>query len=372
MLYSFTGAAISGTQLIDGANPTTRLLQTSDGTLYSTTSAGGLSKGGTLFKINPDGTGYTQLHSFNGTTLPGTTLVDGLSPTATDIVQASNGAILGTTLTGGASGYGIIYNYSPATATYTVQHSFGGSTQPVLYSYANGLVEGSDGGFYGSASTTTTNIDSYYRLSPDATTLSTIYANTSSTGPVEVFGSLLLASDGNLYGASSAGGSNGLGLVERLGQDGSGFSVLHQFTGGALSGTTQTDGASAVGGLLQGSDGNFYGTTYAGGSTGGGTIYNLTPTPALAAPIVIAPPASIVAGFLFPLTFTVSNAYSATMESCFASVTSSTGVYTLLDAVVGSPTSSTIPLTAPATPGTYTLSLTCGGTESNSTTLTVQ
>jgi uncharacterized repeat protein (TIGR03803 family) len=75
--------------------------------------------------------------------------------------------------------------------------------------------------------------------------------------------------DGNLYGTTYAGGMTGSGTVFRITTSGS-LTNLHSFSG--------LDGANPWASLLLGSDGNFYGTTYKGGSTMNGTIFRITPT----------------------------------------------------------------------------------------------
>src|SRR5580698_3591512 len=71
--------------------------------------------------------------------------------------------------------------------------------------------------------------------------------------------SLTLGSDNALYGVTTAGGSTGSGIIFKINQDGSGFSVLHNFLGGL------SDGNAPAGALVQGKDGALYGTTITGG-----------------------------------------------------------------------------------------------------------
>jgi len=86
------------------------------------------------------------------------------------------------------------------------------------------------------------------------------------------YAGLLLAADGNFYGASSQGGAYGYGTVFKITPAGA-LTTLHSFDG--------TDGASPYAGLIQATDGNFYGTTYAGGTQNIGTIYVITQAGAL-------------------------------------------------------------------------------------------
>lgn len=84
------------------------------------------------------------------------------------------------------------------------------------------------------------------------------------------WGSLIQASDGNLYGVTSSGGPSDHGVVFKITPDGT-ESVLYAFAGGTV------DGAHPQGGLVQASDGNFYGVTTSGGATGDGVVYKITP-----------------------------------------------------------------------------------------------
>src|SRR5712692_9665142 len=82
---------------------------------------------------------------------------------------------------------------------------------------------------------------------------------------------LLLGFDGMLYGTTRFGGLGHRGTVFQMAPDGSGFAVLHSFTGGTA------DGERPVAGLIQGPDGTLYGTTELGGSSSAGTIFQLAP-----------------------------------------------------------------------------------------------
>jgi uncharacterized repeat protein (TIGR03803 family) len=175
---------------------------------------------------------------------------------------------------------------------------------------------------------------------------------------------LVQGSDGSFYGTTYNGGSTGYGTVFSITSTGA-FSLLHSFS------NATTDGEYTSGGLIQGSDGNFYGTTYIGGANNYGTIFQLTSTPALAAPVTLTVPAGVTHGTTFTLGYAVSNAYSTTLKTCFATNTAgdTTG---WTGPITGAPTAQNLTLTAPATAGTYTYALTCGGMQSGFATLTVQ
>jgi uncharacterized repeat protein (TIGR03803 family) len=90
---------------------------------------------------------------------------------------------------------------------------------------------------------------------------------------INPIGALVQGPNGNLYGATTAGGTGGKGTIFEISTDGSVYKVLHDFGDG----TVPNDGAIPNGGLILGQDGNLYGTTYEGGSAGLGTIFRITP-----------------------------------------------------------------------------------------------
>jgi uncharacterized repeat protein (TIGR03803 family) len=270
-LYSFTGGN-------DGANPVGGLVQGSDGNFYGTTQFGGntnLNFGygyGTVFKISTNGA-LTTLYSFSGGN-------DGAGPNG--LVQASDGNFYGTTQYGGTNGNGTVFKMS-ATGAYISLYSFTGGNDG---GNPNGLVQGSDGNFYG----TTYNGGRYgnasyrygtaFKISSNGA-LTTLYAFgtvTNANGyPVDgeyPIAGLAQGSDGNFYGTTFEGGTNGgCGTVFQISTNGV-FTSLYSFSG--------NDGESPRAGLVQGGDGNFYGTTY--GSEGGiGTVFRLTIVPAFQA-----------------------------------------------------------------------------------------
>ena len=132
VLYSFAGGT-------DGAHPA-GLVMDASGNLYGTTSGGGTSGLGTVFKITPTST-ESMLHSFYYSPRERT---DGALP-ASRLVLGAGGNLYGTTVVGGASGHGTVFKITPA-GTESVLYSFAGGTDgagPV------GLVLGADGNLYG-------------------------------------------------------------------------------------------------------------------------------------------------------------------------------------------------------------------------------
>jgi uncharacterized repeat protein (TIGR03803 family) len=243
-----------------GSDPYTGVIQGNDGNFYGTTGAGGSQDRGTVFELTPSGT-ETVLHVF-----PETTTTDGQEPYA-GVIQGSDGNFYGTTYFGGSSGNGVVFEVTPD-GTETVLHSFAGGSGDGANPYA-GLIQGSDGNFYG----TTYNGGSYglgtvYRITPGGTeTVLYSFVGGSGDGAYPEAG-LTLGSDGNLYGATYEGGPGGLGAVFRL-TPGGNESILHFFAGGS------SDGANPTATLVPGTDGNLYGSTAAGGSSGDGTFFKV-------------------------------------------------------------------------------------------------
>ena len=136
---------------------------------------------------------------------------------------------------------------------------------------AAGVIQANDGNFYGTAINYFENSDGMvFELTPEGN-LTRLHSFAS--GPTDgAFpqGSLLLGSDGNVYGTTADGGLNNFGTVFKVTPDGV-ETVLHNFGG------SPADGAAPNYGVVQGADGNLYGTTSNGGTKGYGTVFKLTP-----------------------------------------------------------------------------------------------
>jgi uncharacterized repeat protein (TIGR03803 family) len=230
--------------------------------VYGTTWGGGTGTGGlgTVFKLTTDGSTFTLLHSFAGGS-------DGTYPAAS-LIQGADGALYGTTYQGG-TGYGTVFKLNPAGGSVTLLHSFAGGSDGT-YPWA-GLLQGADGALYGAATYGGANgLGTVFRLTTDGSTFTLLHsfagATTDGEGP---YAGLFQGADGALYGTTYFGGTGDLGTVFKLNPDGSGFTLLHEFTGGS------TDGAYPKSGLLQGADGALYGTTYSGGTGSVGTVFKL-------------------------------------------------------------------------------------------------
>jgi uncharacterized repeat protein (TIGR03803 family) len=201
VLHSFGG------NTADGFNPVAGLVRDAVGNLYGTTYYGGTSGLGTVFKVDASGT-ETVLHNFSGAA------TDGANPAA-GLVRDEAGNLYGTTVFGGASDYGVIFDLSTS-GKVTVLHSFSGV---------------SDGGY------------------PQA--------------------GLVRDATGILYGTAGIG-SFEFGVVFKLDRAGD-LTVLHNFAG------YPADGANPLSGLIRDAAGNLYGTTNQGGTDNYGTVFKIAP-----------------------------------------------------------------------------------------------
>ena len=233
----------------DGLRPTAPLLQGADGALYGTTEAGGLAGYGTVFKVNPDGTGYVTLHSFS------TTGADGSNPFA-GLSQASDGTLYGTTYGGGSFGGGTVFKIMPDGSGYAVLHSMNGTEGRDLY---GGVIIGVDGALYGTAyfGGATSFYGTVFKLKTDGTGFAVLHTfTTNGNDGLYPRAGLCSGSDGALYGTTQSGGVSGTGTIFRITPDGSTYTRLHSFA-------ASNDGAPYAG-LIQAGNGALYGTTHSG------------------------------------------------------------------------------------------------------------
>src|SRR5208282_5784571 len=191
----------------------------------------------------------------------------------------NDGNFYGTTAWGGSVGqlplgYGTILRLSPD-GTFTNLYKFSGGNDGG-FPYAN-LVEGNDGNFYGTTTSGGTNqIGTVFSISPGGQFNALYSFMNSSVGSYPYCG-LVQGSDGNFYGTTYLGGANQLGTIFEMTSSGN-LTPLISFSGR----TAPPLGAYPQGALVQGPDGNFYGTTSLGGTNALGTIFRLSvPMPAV-------------------------------------------------------------------------------------------
>jgi uncharacterized repeat protein (TIGR03803 family) len=261
-LYQFVG-------LNDGRVPQANLMLASDGFLYGTTSSGGTSNNGVIFKVSPNGSGYQVAHNL----LP----LEGSDPNA--LMQASDTNLYGTTQSGGA-GYGGIFQFiiNPGASQYklTPLLSFIGFGDDG-YDPLSGLIQATDGNLYGTTRSGGLGGDgTLFYFNPAAAsappiTITPYYVPSPSAFPV----GMMQASDGNLYGATALG--DGAIFYFQPGT-GAGPTNLHVFSG------APSDGSKPSAGLAETGDGWLYGTTSGGGSNGWGSIFRVLPLTAGSTP----------------------------------------------------------------------------------------
>ena len=266
-LYSFCSLP----NCADGSNPAAGLALGTDGNFYGTTSYSSVNNDGTIFKVTPTGYLTTLLNLPNGSYGWGTPQV-----TQAGLVLASDGNFYGTTPGGGTTD-GTVFRMTPS-GTLTTLYNF--CSQP---NCADGstpsapLVQATDGAFYGTTyyGGVGCNIQggcgTVFKITASGT-LTTLYSFCQQSGCPDGLNpkaSLVQGNDGNLYGTTSAGGTYTDGTIFKITTAGT-LTTLHTLY-------YNTDG-SVPSALVQATDGNFYGTAYYGGSDQSGTIFEITPT----------------------------------------------------------------------------------------------
>lgn len=247
----------------DGRESYGQLIEGDGGFLYGTTRLGGASERGVVFRVAKDGTGYTVLRAFAG--------ADGDQPNS-GLTRGSDGLLYGTTVQGGSVNGGVIYRMAGDGSQFAVLRHFtfasGGAYAPFA-----GVREGADGLLYGTTRAGGSgSVGTIYRLRRDGSDFTVLHALPAdgSRGSYLTAG-LVEGSANQWFGVAEAGGTAGAGVVFRVNHDGSGFIVLHHF--GVIAG----DGQSPVADLMVGPDGDLYGTTFAGGASGNGTVFRINP-----------------------------------------------------------------------------------------------
>src|ERR1022692_4324052 len=271
LLHTFNGA--------DGEYPFAGLVQATNGYLYGTTYAGGANAfgvyEGTVLKMTAGGA-LTTIYNF------GTTAVGG-DPWC-GLVQATNGELYGTTSTGGVNGDGMVFRITPG-GTLTTLHSFDGTDGD---GPTTGLIQSTDGNLYGTtlkggACTGPGGCGTVFKMTPGGK-LTTLYSFCTQAGCIDgvsPYAGLVEGTDGNFYGTTTNGGANcfsggGCGTVFKITPTGK-LTTLYNFC--SLSGCR--DGADPVVGLVQATNGDFYGTTQDGGANAIGTVFRITPSGSL-------------------------------------------------------------------------------------------
>jgi uncharacterized repeat protein (TIGR03803 family) len=254
----------------DGSNPDqAELVFDRAGNLYGATRNGGDDLQGVVYEVSRNGVGWSEkvLYSFRGSP-------DGATPLSGPVPD-QDGNLYGATSAGGANGWGMVYQIQPSGA---------GWNENILYSFQNsgdgsapaaGVSLDTSGNFYGATqSGGTGGGGTVFELSLSALgswSLTALYGlpGPPSGGPSR---GLVADSAGNLYGTTTGDGSHQWGSVFKLTRSGGAwtYTSLHDFTGGP-------DGAAPYSKLVVGANGKLYGTASAGGASGNGVIFEITP-----------------------------------------------------------------------------------------------
>jgi uncharacterized repeat protein (TIGR03803 family) len=238
-----------------GGEPQGSLFQANDGNMYGMTLNGGAANAGTLFKITTAGV-FTLLQNFDG--------VNYNVPIG-NLIQGTDGYLYGMTSQGGTSNYGNIFQYNITTNTLTNIHTFTNSDG----NGPNGtLLQASDGNFYGTTFFGGTTGDGTVFRCTTTGTVTTLFNFSNDINGSNPAGDLIEATDGNLYGLTGQSWEGGNGTLFRCLIGSGSLTTLVNFH--------DTNGMHPLGTLIQASDGNLYGMTSAGGGTGDGIIFEYT------------------------------------------------------------------------------------------------
>jgi uncharacterized repeat protein (TIGR03803 family) len=258
----YAGMYFGGTTFNGGATPCPGLTMDGSGNLYATESAGGGNGPGTIFEYTPRTNTLATLYSFTGG-------ADGYDPFAGLIMDSSDN-LYGTTFWGGVNGLGTVFEYSPATTTFTTLYSFTNDDGSGGYPAA-GLVMDKSGNLYGTA---VGGSGSIFEYSPATNTFTTLHSFVVAGDPegADPVAGLIIDGDGNLYGTTDFGGTYGHGSVFKFATAATMFTTLNKFTS-LYSFTGGDDGGYPSASLIMDGSGNLYGTAYEGGAAGFGTVF---------------------------------------------------------------------------------------------------
>lgn len=240
---------------LEGTSPYAPPIEGSDGNFYGTTSAGGSAGLGSVYRLTSGG-GFSALFQFDGT--------HGATPIGV-LIQGKDGNFYGTTKDGGTFGFGTAFKITPG-GTLTVLYNFDSTHGASIFAP---LLQGSDGNFYGTARNggAKNNGGVIFKLTPakKLTVLHSFDATGATTEGTHPYAGLVQASDGNFYGVSSAGGTNGQGTLFRITKAGV-YSTLYNFV--------SATGSFPVATLRQHTNGKFYGEATNGGAAGHGALFS--------------------------------------------------------------------------------------------------
>jgi uncharacterized repeat protein (TIGR03803 family) len=282
-IYSFAPIyTVHGTNS-DGGHPQAGLIS-SGSTLYGTAYDGGSSGNGAVFRVNTDGTGFTNLHNFQRMDDSSLTNQDGANPQAGLVLFGST--LFGIASRGGFWGNGSVFSISTEGTAFTCLHHFPAASptnsdgaHPLaplvllgnrLYGTTSGAGNSGSGTVF-AINTDGTGFTNLHNFSPTFGRLG--YTNSEGANPQA--GLLLVGS--SLYGTATRGGLYGSGSIFKINSDGTGFTNLHNFSASAPNENqigTNSDGALPMSGLTSAGD-RLYGTAESGGSHGAGAVFSI-------------------------------------------------------------------------------------------------
>ena len=262
-IFSYNTAARVYTSLFTmdsaaGNYPRGSLLLADDNQLYGLTSDGGLFDMGVLFRFDPATNQYAKLHEFDSIT--------GRFPNSS-LIQGDNGKLYGTAPLGGASNFGTLFSYDFSSSSFEVLFNF---NLPSGYFPYGKLLKAGNGLFYGTTTSGggTGASGSIYSFDPVTNQHTLLHGFTD--GGFPYWGSLAEGAGGILYGATSQGGSNSGGVIFSYQPANNTFTKLHDFA--------QATGWKPRGNVILASDGNLYGATTFGGNNNFGVVYSFNLT----------------------------------------------------------------------------------------------
>ncbi len=241
VLHDFSGA--------DGARPAGMLVRARDGFLYGVTSDGGASSSGTVYRVLPDGSGFSTVYSFTGG-------ADGGRPLA-GLVETRTGTLVGTASIGGEAGRGVIYQIDQ-TGSFRVIHSFA-LTEGMAP--AASLMDPGTGLLYGTTQAGgRADLGTIFVVKPNGTSFRSLHEFAVAEGAVPAF-ELVRGADGLLYGTTSWGGVWNNGTMFRISPDGTRFERVRAFTASQRDTSALTD-KSRPQSLAVARDGRVLGTAF--------------------------------------------------------------------------------------------------------------
>jgi len=242
---------------INGLNSNASPIQAKNGKIYGVATKGGVFNQGVIFEFEPGTKVYKKVYDFD--------TINGSNPQSA-LLEASDGMLYGLTNRGGNKDYGVLFQFDAQTGTYKKKVDMSGP--PVNGGNPLGsLIQAKNGKLYGLTSAGgKDDFGTLFEFDPVTADFATKIEFDSHTTGGTPFGSLLEASDGNLYGVTDGGGTGGFGVLFQYNPNTAAFNVKINFD-------EATNGSNPHSSLIQASDGKLYGNTQYGGTAGDGTLF---------------------------------------------------------------------------------------------------